>query len=101
MTGLWDVCYVSQVLQFYPDVVSRQYGGRPAPVDILSDPIQKSLLCKNKGSSSGLENTIQALGPEICPALQMRGQLECMELCLGMSRDPVKSLWVKILCNLL
>lgn len=70
-------------------------------MDILPDPIQESLLRKNKSSSSGLENKIQALGSEICPALQMRGQLECMELCLGMSQEPVKSLWVKILGNLL
>ena len=92
---------MSQVLRFYPDVVSRQYGRRPSPVDILPDPTQKSLLCKNKGSFPGLKNKIQPLGSEIYPALQMRGHLECMELCLEMSQEPVKSLWVKILGNLL
>lgn len=70
-------------------------------MDILSDPAQNSLLCKIEGSSSGLENKIQALGSEICPALQMREQLKCLELCFGMSQEPVKSLWVEILGNLL
>lgn len=86
LTHLWDICYILLIFQLYPGVVSRQYSRRPSPLDVLPDPAQQPLLCKSKGSSSGLENDIQALGSEICPGLQIGVHLECVELCLVMSQ---------------
>lgn len=56
---------------------------------------------RNVPCASEPENKIQALGSEICYALQMRGQLECMGVCPGMSQDSVNSLYARNLGNLL